>query len=189
MWSAVAGTWIAYTALLALLQFIIYPAVTAPWQLRASGIAAGLVVTAGCLVLARRVVADFHARPWQWLVGIGCVVAGSAVRIVALDLSWAAALAQVSFYVLAVGLPEETLFRGVIWRQLEAVLDRKVWVLLVNSALFGLSHLPALVSQHSPLWILATLSLVGAVFGLVRACGGSIPLLAGIHVGWDLVQF
>jgi hypothetical protein len=84
-------------------------------------------------------------------------------------------LGDVLFYVGAVGVTEELLFRGLIYRALEDWRGRRraIW----GSALgFGLYH----VGGQGPLGLIAGL-LMGVIFGAIRWRAGGIAGLIVVH--------
>jgi membrane protease YdiL (CAAX protease family) len=124
----------------------------------------GLTLACGLVILAARWVIIFsidwgvHPLTWSWFQFVGNLV----------------------YYLLFVGLVEELLFRGLIYRLLEDW--RGVgWALWGSSIGFGLWH----IFGQGPLAGIATF-LIGLLFTLIRLRAGGIigPIL--LHALWDL---
>lgn len=95
------------------------------------------------------------------------------------------AIAEVFALMALVGLAEETLFRGILFRYLEAGFGS--WVaLLLTSALFGAVHLS---NPAATLWGAAAIAVeAGIMLGAAYMLTRSLWLAIGIHWGWNFVQ-
>jgi membrane protease YdiL (CAAX protease family) len=87
---------------------------------------------------------------------------------------------DILFYFLLVGLVEELLYRGLVYRALDEWLGVR-WAIWGSSLGFGLWH----IFGQGPLIGIATL-LIGLIFALIRWRAGGILGLIVIHALWDL---
>jgi len=149
-------------------------------------------ILAGTLLIGR--------RRWSWdelglnRKGLGLSLACGLVLLsgrllVILSVQWGgrpphytplALLGQVLYYIGVVGLVEELLFRGLIYRALEEWLSVR-WAIWGSTLGFMLWH----VFGHGPLIAAATF-VIGLVFALLRWRGGGILGLIVLHGLWDL---
>ncbi len=95
-------------------------------------------------------------------------------------LTWAGVLGDLLFYFGLVGLVEELLFRGLVYRLLDDWRGA-AWAIWGSSLGFGLWH----VFGQGPLAGLATAA-VGLLFALIRWRAGGIVGLIVLHGLWDL---
>ncbi|NWF78776.1 MAG: CPBP family intramembrane metalloprotease [Chloroflexi bacterium] len=86
---------------------------------------------------------------------------------------------------LLVGVFEETLVRGILFRFLEEGLGS--WIALAISALFfGFSHLS---NPHATLWSAIAIALeAGVVIGAVYMATRSLWFVMGLHTAWNFLQ-
>lgn len=110
------------------------------------------------------------------------LVAGRTLVLLGTTLASAAGLpppgkivSDVLFYILAVGLVEELLFRGLMYRALEDRLGRR-WALLGSSVAFGLYHL----GSGGLVGVIGTV-LLGLYLGGIRLRAGGIVGLVLVH--------
>lgn len=118
----------------------------------------GLVILAARLMIILSINWAVHPASWTWLRLVGNLV----------DL------------LVLVGLVQELLFRGLIYRLLEDWRGVR-WAIWGSSIGFGLWH----VFGQGPLAGLATL-LIGLLFALIRLRAGGIVGLIVLHALWDL---
>lgn len=118
----------------------------------------GLVILAGRLIIILSINWAVHPASWTWLQ-----LAGNLVDLIIL-----------------VGLTQELLFRGLIYRLLEEWRGVR-WAIWGSSIGFGLWH----VFGQGPIAGLATI-LIGLLFGLIRLRAGGIVGLIVLHALWDL---
>ena len=139
-------------------------------------------------------------RRWNWgqlglnrkgiVLTLACglaILAGRLMIILSIDwavqpaaFTWLRLASSLAFYIGLVGLVEELLFRGLIYRLLED--GRGVrWAIWGSSFGFGLWH----VFGQGPLIGMATLA-IGLLFAQIRWRGGGIVGLIGLHGLWDL---
>lgn len=128
-------------------------------------------------------------RQGIWL-GLGCAVALLVARLsIILGIDWAVRpepftwwglLGKLLFYFGLVGLGEELLFRGLIYRLLDDWHGSR-WAIWGSSFGFALWH----IFGQGPLAGFATL-LIGLLFALIRWRGGGILGLILLHGLWDL---
>lgn len=129
----------------------------------------------------------FGAGTLLLCLSVGVLALFGGYRIVGVATTGAEwrAVAGVLVLMALVGLAEETLFRGILFRYVEAGLGS--WVaLLFTSALFGATHLS---NPAATLWGATAIAIeagimLGAAFMLTR----SLWLAIGIHWGWNFVQ-
>ena len=139
-------------------------------------------------------------RRWNWSQlginrqGIGltlacglAILAARLMIILSIDwavhpvtLTWLRLVGDLVFYIGLVGLVEELLFRGLIYRLLEDARGGR-WAIWGSSFGFGLWH----VFGQGPLAGIAT-SLIGLLFAQIRWRGGGIVGLIVLHGLWDL---
>ncbi|GAA2179644.1 hypothetical protein GCM10009785_07080 [Brooklawnia cerclae] len=180
--------WLAYVALLWALQAGIYPALGSDRAVQVAGLVAGVLVTAAAIAADRTVLDAYRAPRRHWIAAL-VLVATATVLVAVIRQPPGAALARgVVFYLVGAALPEETLFRGYLWRRVSEITSRSVWLVLVTAVLFGMMHVPRLIVQGEPLWIVGTLTLVGIVLGVLRAWSGTLPLVVGLHTAIDLLS-
>jgi membrane protease YdiL (CAAX protease family) len=128
-------------------------------------------------------------RQGIWLA-LGCGAALLAARlsiILGIDwsvhpaaLTWWGLVGELLFYIGLVGLGEELLFRGLIYRLLDDWRGAR-WAIWGSSTGFLLWH----IFGQGPLVGFATL-LIGLLFALIRWRGGGIVGLILLHGLWDL---
>ena len=108
-----------------------------------------------------------------WLAGAYVVTGSNA------DVNWIKPLLSVG---LATALAEEIVFRGVLFRMTEEGLG--TWAALAISALlFGGVHL---MNKEATVWSsIATAIESGVLLGLAYHVTRSLPLVMGIHMGWN----
>jgi membrane protease YdiL (CAAX protease family) len=151
-----------------------------------------LYVMAGTLFIGR--------RRWSWdqlginRRGLGLTLAcelailgGRLMIILSIDwnvqpshLTWLRRAGDLLFYIGLVGLGEELLFRGLIYRLLEDWRGTR-WAIWGSSFGFGLWH----IFGQGPLVGLATAA-IGLLFAQIRWRGGGIIGLIVLHGLWDL---
>jgi membrane protease YdiL (CAAX protease family) len=139
-------------------------------------------------------------RRWNWSQlglnrqGIGLtlacgllILAGRLLIIIAIDwgghlatFSWLRRVGDMVFYLGLVGLVEELLFRGLIYRLLEDWRGVR-WAIWGSSFGFGLWH----VFGQGPLLGIATL-VIGLLYAQIRWRAGGIVGLIVLHGLWDL---
>jgi len=139
-------------------------------------------------------------RRWNWSQlglnrkGIGltlacglAILAGRLMIILSIDwdvrpaaLTWLRLAGSLAFYIGLVGLVEELLFRGLIYRLLEDWRGVR-WAIWGSSIGFGLWH----IFGQGPLIGIATL-VIGLLFAQIRWRAGGIVGLIGLHGLWDL---
>ncbi len=125
----------------------------------------------------------FHLKPLDWLLGLGLIALAMLVHVMegpllgirpALSALMPVTLWGVPLFFLQLlvnGLQEETLYRGYVLPQLQALLRQPVAAMLVMIALFDLAHLPLLLLyDHLPAWPTAVQAFfpvqpTGLVFG------------------------
>jgi len=95
------------------------------------------------------------------------------------------ALAAGLLFHLLVGVFEETLFRGILFRFLEEGFGS--WVALTITALFfGLSHLS---NPHATVWSAIAIALeAGVSLGAVYMATRSLWFAMGLHTAWNVLQ-
>jgi membrane protease YdiL (CAAX protease family) len=121
-------------------------------------LACGLIILTGRLMIILSIAWDVHPYQLTWLR-----LAGSLI-----------------YYFGLVGLVEELLFRGLVYRLLEDWRGVR-WAIWGSSIGFLLWH----IFGQGPLVGLATL-LIGLLFALIRWRGGGIVGLIALHALWDL---
>jgi membrane protease YdiL (CAAX protease family) len=84
-----------------------------------------------------------------------------------------------------VGVFEETLFRGILFRLLEEGFGS--WIALaVTASFFGISHLS---SPHATVWSAIAIALeAGILFGAVYMATRSLWIAMGLHTAWNFLQ-
>ena len=151
-----------------------------------------LYVIAGTIFIGRRRYSwsqlGFN-RQGIWL-GLGCATALFVARlfiILGIDwtvqpapFTWLGFIGELLFYFGLVGLGEELLFRGLVYRLLEDWGGAR-WAIWGSSVAFGLWH----IFGQGPLAGAATL-LIGLLFALIRWRGGGIIGLIILHGLWDV---
>jgi len=95
-------------------------------------------------------------------------------------LTWTGVVRDLLFYFGCVGLVEELLFRGLIYRLLDDWRGVR-WAIWGSGAAFGLWH----IFGHGPLVGVVTF-LLGLLFALIRLRAGGIVWLIALHALWDL---
>ncbi len=148
----------------------------------------GLVLTLILVYVSLRYVrrfgaVGFHLKPLDWLLGLGLIALAMLVHVMEgpiLGISpTLSAIVPVTLWgvplfflqLLVNGLQEETLFRGYVLPQLQALLRQPVAAMLVMIVLFDLAHLPLLLLYyHLPAWPTTVQALfpvqpTGLVFG------------------------
>lgn len=155
----------------------------------------------GCLVVRQRLgaayLADGRWAPrvgWGLLAGVG-IISGTALLAALLTSSGfsvidlpAGDVARSLAIQLAVLVPasvaEELLFHGFVFQQLVRGIGRIASVAL-TSILFGLMH----AGNPNADWVsIANIALVGLLLGVITLRTGSLWVVAGLHVGWNVFQ-
>jgi len=121
-------------------------------------LACGLAILVARLIIILSIDWTVHPTSWSWLQLAG----------------------NVFYYFALVGLVEELLFRGLIYRLLEDWRGVR-WAVWGSSIGFGLWH----IFGQGPLAGGATM-LIGLLFALIRFRGGGIVGLIALHALWDL---
>ena len=131
----------------------------------------------------------------DWLkgAGVGAAYLGASVGILALLGGYRISGVAFAGQTLAgglllhffVGIFEETLFRGILFRFLEEGFGS--WIALALTALFfGLSHLS---NPHATVWSAAAIALeAGLLFGAVYMATRSLWIVMGLHTAWNFLQ-
>ena len=131
----------------------------------------------------------------DWLkgAGVGAAYLGASVGILALlggyrisGVAFAGqALAGGLLLHFFVGVFEETLFRGILFRFLEEGFGS--WIALTLTALFfGLSHWG---NPNATVWSAAAIALeAGLLFGAVYMATRSLWIVMGLHTAWNFLQ-
>lgn len=131
----------------------------------------------------------------DWLkgAGVGAVYLGTSVGILALlggyrmsGVAFAGqALAGGLLLHFFVGVFEETLFRGILFRFLEEGFG--TWIALILTALFfGFSHLS---NPNATVWSAVAIALeAGILFGAVYMATRSLWVAMGLHTAWNFLQ-
>ncbi|MEZ4621220.1 MAG: type II CAAX endopeptidase family protein [Caldilineaceae bacterium] len=187
-------TWASVTGLEAL-SVEISPIVT----VGALAVSALLTVFAVTGLIERRNPAaiglDLRRFVIDWLkgAGVGAAYLCAAVGILALlggyrihGVAFAGeALAGGLLLHFLVGVFEETLFRGILFRFLEEGLGS--WIALILTALFfGLSHWG---NPHATVWSSIAIALeAGILFGAVYMATRSLWVVMGLHTAWNFLQ-
>lgn len=129
-----------------------------------------------------------NRRGWWLTFGCGLTILGARLMII-LSIDWQLEPPQLGFweviwdlffYIGLVGLVEELLFRGLLYRLLEDWRGLR-WAIWGSSAGFFFWHL----FGHGPAAALATF-LIGLLFALLRWRGGGILGLILFHGFWDI---
>lgn len=154
-------------------------------------IAAYIYFGAGALVIGRRWPLDRLGinRRGIWL-GLACGLALVIARALVLlgvirplgppDLSLGSLIAQIAYYIGLVGLVEELLFRGLIYRALEDWRGTP-WAIWISSLVFGLWHF------FGQGWLVGVATIFyGLIFALMRRRAGGIIGLIFAHGFMDL---
>jgi membrane protease YdiL (CAAX protease family) len=169
----------------------------------------GMPLGAVALRLSQRAAHSGHdlaiTGPALARAGLGALLAGALVLglfALMLGVGWAAVQShQISLRSIALGVLgpqflvamwEEFAFRGAI----QPVVVRRwgaVRGLAAASLLFGAFHLPNILYQDVPPELIpltvATLTLMGLVFGLAYQRGGGLALPVALHFGWNSACF
>ena len=131
----------------------------------------------------------------DWLkgAGVGAAYLGASVSILALLGGYRISGVAFAGQTLAgglllhffVGIFEETLFRGILFRFLEEGFGS--WIALALTALFfGLSHLS---NPNATVWSAAAIALeAGLLFGAVYMATRSLWIVMGLHTAWNFLQ-
>jgi len=131
----------------------------------------------------------------DWLkgAGVGAAYLGASVGILALVGGYRVSSVAFAGQSLAVGLLlhffvgvfEETLFRGILFRFLEEGLGS--WLALIITALFfGFAHWS---NPHATLWSAIAIALeAGVAFGAVYMATRSLWVVMGMHTSWNFLQ-
>lgn len=169
----------------------LWPNVNGPLQ-DAAQAAAYLYLLLGVIFIGRR---------WSWdqlgvngrglalsLICGGLLILGRTLVILAVDwplwtqpVTALGLLGDAAFYFGAVGLTEELLFRGLIYRALDEWRGVR-WAIWGSTLAFGLYHLPA----QGPLGVLGT-GVIGLVFAVIRWRAGGLVGLIFVHGLADLL--
>lgn len=107
----------------------------------------------------------------------------SAVRLSPEPILVAAGIALSMVHNLGIGVGEELIFRGYIFRRLQLGHRSLYPPVVISSVVYTALHLPE--KYHSPMAVL-NLFLFGIVLALAVAHTRSLWLAIGIHMGWDL---
>lgn len=115
-------------------------------------------------------------------VGILAVLGG--YRITGLVFTWQALAGGLLLHIL-VGVFEETLFRGILFRFLEEGFGS--WIALAMTAsFFGISHLS---NPHATVWSAIAIALeAGISIGAVYMATRSLWFAMGMHTAWNFLQ-
>lgn len=186
-WLRVALAWLAPVALALLGLWVIFPAVGGRAVIYNPVMGAVQVAAAAGVLIA---VPDLRRllRPrWWWVPALAIHICAVVLRHQEILPARSAAVAAAGFWFLTVGLWEEVVFRGYIWRQLESVLSSQRAILMVTSLLFLLAH--------APNWALGGFELVtavfqliwGVIFGLLRTAGQGLALPIWAHALLDVI--
>jgi hypothetical protein len=166
--------------------------------------AAGTVAALGAIMLVtlrveRRPLAEvglgLRGLPMQWLrgfaLGAGVITACTLIlallggyRVVGLSLALGPLLSGLLLHI-GVGLFEEGLFRGILFRLLEEGLGS--WVALaITMVVFGAAHL---ANPQATLWgATAIMVEAGVLFGSAYMLTRSLWFVAGLHTAWNFLQ-
>ena len=126
-----------------------------------------------------------------WLVGfvymtlvVSTIVAAGCATINHSAFSWEE-IQQAFMLYLAVGVGEEIIFRGVIFRQIDERWN--TWTALIVSALlFGFMHIP---NDGATWWSSIAIALeAGLMLGVAYKWSGTLWLPIGIHWAWNFTQ-
>jgi membrane protease YdiL (CAAX protease family) len=158
-----------------------------------------LTVVAVTRLIERRKLADIGLGVWRfgidWLkgAGVGAAYLCASVGILAVfggyritGVTFAGqALAGGLVLHLLVGVFEETLFRGILFRFLEEGFGS--WIALTVTALFfGLSHLN---NPHATVWSTIAIALeAGVSIGAAYMATRSLWFAMGLHTAWNFLQ-
>lgn len=115
-------------------------------------------------------------------VGILAVLGG--YRITGVVFAWQALAGGLLLHVL-VGVFEEILFRGILFRFLEEGLGS--WIALaITASFFGISHLS---NPHATVWSAIAIALeAGVLIGAVYMATRSLWVAMGLHTAWNFLQ-
>lgn len=131
----------------------------------------------------------------DWLkgAGMGAAYLGASVGILALVGGYRVSAVTFAGQSLAgglllhffVGVFEETLFRGILFRFLEEGLGS--WLaLLITALFFGFAHWS---NPHATLWSAIAIALeAGVAFGAVYMATRSLWVVMGMHTAWNFLQ-
>lgn len=158
-----------------------------------------LTVCAVTRLIERRTLADIglglrrFVIDWLKGAGVGAAYLCASMGILALLGGYRITGVAVAAQALAgglvlhvlVGVYEETLFRGILFRFLEEGFGS--WIALAISALFfGLSHLN---NPHATVWSAIAIALEAGVFiGAVYMATRSLWFAMGVHTAWNFLQ-
>jgi hypothetical protein len=162
-------------------------------------VCAVLTVVAVTRLIERRTLAAIGlgvrrcVRDWLRGAGVGAAYLCTAVgilavlggyRITGVAVAGPALVGGLVLHVL-VGVFEETLFRGILFRFLEEGFGS--WIALTITALFfGLSHLN---NPHATLWSAIAIALeAGVALGAVYMATRSLWFAMGVHTAWNFLQ-
>ncbi|MBQ3766950.1 MAG: CPBP family intramembrane metalloprotease [Bacteroidales bacterium] len=128
--------------------------------------------------------AGFGIGILYFILVTGCMALLGGYRIESLQWDGRALLTSLMVFLL-VGVGEEVLFRGIIFR----MIDRRLgtWVALVVSALiFGFVHI---MNQNATVWSSIAIAVeAGLLLGAAYKWSGTLWLPIGIHWAWNFFQ-
>jgi len=115
---------------------------------------------------------------------IGILAVSGGYRMTGVVFAWQALAGGLLLHVL-VGVFEETLFRGILFRFLEEGFGS--WIsLAVTASFFGISHLS---NPHATVWSAIAIALeAGVLFGAVYMATRSLWVAMGLHTAWNFLQ-
>lgn len=158
-----------------------------------------LAVFAVTRLIERRTLAEIglplrrFVMDWLKGAGVGAAYLGASVGILALVGGYRVSSVAFAGQALAgglllhffVGVFEETLFRGILFRFLEEGLGS--WLALIITALFfGFAHWS---NPHATLWSAIAIALeAGVAFGAVYMATRSLWVVMGMHTSWNFLQ-
>lgn len=160
-----------------------------------------LPTVVGCLVVRQRLGAAYYADRrwaarvgWGLLAGIG-IISGTALLAALMSSSWFSLIAlpapEVTRSVLLqiavlvpVSFAEEILFHGFVFQQLVRGIGR-IAAVAVTAILFGLMHWE---NPGATVYPLINIAIVGVLFGVITLRTGSLWVVSGLHVGWNVFQ-
>ena len=89
------------------------------------------------------------------------------------------------FFFMVVGVGEEVLFRGILYRMIDKRWG-KLWALLVSSLLFGFGHLP---NEDATVWSSFAIAIeAGLLLGAAYSLSGNLWFPIGIHWTWNFME-
>ncbi|MEV7972942.1 type II CAAX endopeptidase family protein [Cellulomonas sp. NPDC089187] len=164
----------------------------------------GLVATAALVLLYHGLVRWMEGRPavelavdrstaglgWGGLLGLGFMSVTVAAIALGGEVTFtrggaiSAVLGAVGFWIV-VGVGEELLFRGAVFRLVEERVG-SAWALAVSAVLFGAVHL---ANPDASLWgAVAIACEAGVMLGAAYLVTRSLWLPIGVHIAWNFAQ-